>query len=102
MLDREFIAAYGSVAGTDGSRVSGDGNFSCTRSGKGDYAITLDQGLAAGECVCVATLRGGTSGVLRIVQTSATSKQVLCFAVDGTTAGDLNFDFVFLRTPNIA
>lgn len=92
------IHAFGSVDGTNGAKVSGAG-FASARSAKGDYAVTLDIPADATECAIQATLRGATSGVLRVVHTSDAVKQFLCFAVDGTTAGDLSFDFLVLRAP---
>lgn len=94
----DVINAGGSVDGTNGAKVSGAG-FSSARSNKGDFAITLDVPCDASECWINATLRGATSGVLRVVHTSDSVKQVLCFAVDGTTAADLSFDFTVFRAP---
>lgn len=92
------VHAFGSVAGSNGAIFSGAG-FASARTGKGDFAITLDIGADQEECAILTSLRGGTSGVTRVVHTSDTVKQVLAFAVDGTTATDLNFDFLVLRAP---
>lgn len=92
------LHAFGSVQGSDGAIVSGAG-YASARTAKGDYAITLDIPVDATQCSILTTLRGATSGVTRVVHTSDSVKQVLTFAVDGTTATDLNFDFLVLRAP---
>lgn len=92
------IHAAGSIQGSDGAKVSGAG-FASARTGKGDYAVTLDVPVDATECCIQATLRGATSGVTRVVHTSDAVKQILTFAVDGTTATDLDVDFLVLRAP---
>lgn len=92
------VHAFGSVNGADGAKVSGAG-FASARTAKGDYALTLDLAVDATECSITACLRGATSGVCRVVHTSDTVKQVLTFAVDGTTATDLSFDFQILHGP---
>lgn len=92
------VHAFGSVNGTDGSKVSGAG-FASARSAKGDFALTLDIPVDSTECAILTTIRGATSGVTRVVHTSDSAKQVLVFAVDGTTAADSSFDFLVLRAP---
>jgi hypothetical protein len=92
------VHAFGSVLGSNGSKVSGAG-FSSARTAKGDYNVTLDLAVDATECAILATIRGATSGVCRVVQTSDSVKRVLTFLVDGTTAADLDFDFLVLRGP---
>jgi len=71
-----------------------------TDSGVGNYQINLDEAIDSAECVVITTVRGATSGCVRVVQTSDTAKQILAFAgADGTTAQDTDVDFVILRAP---
>ncbi len=95
MLQAPMILAAGSI-NADGTTAWTQGS-SVTDTGTGDRAIVLDQGADSTECAVLATVRGATSGVCRVVQTSDTSKQLLTFAVDGTTATDLATDFLVLR-----
>lgn len=92
------IHAFGAVAGTNGAKVSGT-DFSSARTAKGDFAVTLDVPVDQTDCAIIACIRGGTSGVSRVVHTSDAVKQILTFAVDGTTATDLDFAFLVLRGP---
>lgn len=95
MLQAPMILAAGSINAADATGWSQ--GCTVTDTGTGDKAITLDQGADSTECAVIAMIRGATSGVCRVVQTSDTSKQLLMFAVDGTTATDLAVDFLVLR-----
>lgn len=95
MLQAPMILAAGSINAA-GTTAWAQG-CTITDTGTGDRLITLDQGADSTECTVLATIRGATSGVCRVVQTSDTTKQLLTFAVDGTTATDLATDFLVLR-----
>jgi hypothetical protein len=95
MLQSPMILAAGSINAADASGWRQ--GCTVTDNGTGDKTLTLDQAADSTECNVIATIRGATSGVLRVVQTSDTAKQILTFAVDGTTATDLAVDFLVLR-----
>lgn len=95
MLQAPMILAAGSINAADATGWAQ--GCSVTDNGAGDKTLTLDQGADSTECAVIATIRGATSGVVRVVQTSDTAKQLLMFAVDGTTATDLAVDFLVLR-----
>jgi hypothetical protein len=97
MLTYPFLQAAGSVAAA-GTAVWSAG-AAVASGGAGIYTLTLDDDADAEECAVVATLRGATSGVLRVVHTSDTVKTVNTFAVDGTTASARDFDFMVIRAP---
>ena len=66
-------------------------------SGAGDTDITLsDGGIAAAECLILATIRGAVEGVINVVHTSNTVKNVIV-KDDGGVAADLDVDILILR-----
>ncbi len=97
MLQYPFLVAAGSIAAA-GTVVWAKG-CSIADTGTGDTRINLDEPVDATECAVLVTLRGATSGIVRVVQTSDIAKDIKRFAVDGTTATDLDFDFMVLRAP---
>lgn len=92
-----IIHAAGSIAAA-GTLLWGAG-CSITDTGTGDYRITLDEEVDANECAILVTVRGATSGMVRVVQTSDAAKDIKMFAVDGTTAADRDCDFLVIRAP---
>ena len=94
------LVAYGSVA-ADGTSVAVAGSFSSKKLAKGQYAITLGQGVNAKQSAMVIIPRGNGSAGEWCTQDPAstdTVKQVDVFdpaaaAIDGA------FDFMILQTP---
>ncbi len=68
-----------------------------TRTSAGIYVATLAQAIPSATCITKGQIIGATSGVMRVVHTSDTVKTINTFAVDGTTATDLDFDCSFER-----
>jgi hypothetical protein len=95
MLQAPMILAAGSINAADATGWTQ--GCTVTDSGTGDKRVTLDQGADSTECSVLATIRGATSGTVRVVQTSDTQKDIKTFAVDGTTATDLAVDFWVVR-----
>lgn len=109
------IVAFGSVVGATGASVPGPVNpitgqsvpltrgVTPARTGAGVYTLTfpgLDAndrgGIDAGECIGLATLRGGVDGALEIEHTSDTVKTVRTFNTAGA-ATDRDFDFILFK-----
>jgi hypothetical protein len=67
-----------------------------TRTSAGLYVATLSQAIPSATCIRTLTLLSA-SGVGRIEDTSDTVKTIRTFAVDGTTATDIDFDATFAR-----
>lgn len=99
MLQAPMILAAGSIAAA-GSATWAQG-CAITDTGTGDYRVTLDEEADASECIVLCTIRGATSGVCRVVQTSDAAKDIKTFAVDGTTATDLAVDFLVMRKQGV-
>lgn len=97
VMNPNAFHCFGTVSGTDG--VAYASGCAIARSSTGVYTITPDEAVDSTECTVLVTLRGATSGMVRVVQTSDTVKTVNCFTVDGTTAADRDFDFCVLRAP---
>lgn len=96
MLQAPMILAAGSINAADATGWAQ--GCTVTDNGTGDKTITLDQGADSTECAVIVSVRGATSAVSRVVQTSDTAKQILLFAAtDGTTAVDVACDFLVLR-----
>lgn len=95
-----ITAALGSVTGATGVAICGAGAAS-SRTGAGDYNLTLDQGCDASECTIQITPRGaGTPVVAEVVHTSDTVKQVLLWdSATGAVATDHNFDYEVKKLP---
>jgi len=94
MINAVGLAA---VTGSTGASIAAEGCVSA-RTGTGVYTLTLSDQAATknSNTACIATLVG-TSGIVRVEETSTTVKTVKCFAVDGTTATDLDFNAVIFR-----
>ncbi len=83
------------AAGTVSSQ-SGQWSAAMTKNGTGDYALTVDPGMDAGEYALLVSIEGATPLISSIVDTSDTAKQVL-IETDAGVAADATFKVTAIR-----
>lgn len=92
-----IIAAAGAVASAGGTAIWGAGAVP-SKTGAGDFNLTLDQGCDSTQCSVHATARSATFAVATVVHTSDTVKQVLIWDAAGA-ALDADFDYEIIKAP---
>lgn len=93
-------AGHYNGAGAGAAVAYGQRGGVVTRTGVGDYNITLDGNNAVDttQGIVLASVTGAVQAAIRVAHTSDTVKQVLCETVGGAAAAvDADFSWVVIR-----
>ena len=90
-------ALHAAGSSADGTLTWGAG-ATTSKTGAGDYNLTLDHGADATQCAILITPRTATVAFAQVVHTSDTVKQILLVDAAGAPVAS-SFDFLVIRAP---